>query len=137
MPPLVSSIPQPPFGSSPMARPSGNPGAAANGVAMVHQAVDMLEKALADLPVGHPIHKAVLTAISNLSKNAPPQAASPGIGRQALIQMAGQAQQQSPLAALMAGMHGGGGGAPGGAPPAGAGGPPPSPAPSPAAGGAI
>ena len=130
MPPLVSSIPQPPFGSTPMARPSGNPGLAANGTALVHQAVDMLEKALPDLPVGHPIHKAVLHAIGNLSKNAPPAAASPGVGRQALMQMAAQSQTKSPLDSLMAGMKGAGGPPPGSpapmasAPPEGGGAPP-------------
>lgn len=114
-----------------MMRPSGNPGSAANGAAIVGQAVDMLEKALPDIPPQHPLHKEVLKSISTLSKYAPPQAQSPGAGRQALMQMAQQAQQQSPLAALLAGMHGaapGAGGA-GGAPAPGAGAPGPVPPP--------
>lgn len=111
--------PRPPFGSSPMMRPSANMGNAANGVAMVGQAVDMLEKALPEIPPQHPLHKKVLNAISTLSKEAPPQAQSPGVGLSALKQMLAGAEQQSPLAALLAG-RGGGGGMPGVMPPGGA-----------------
>jgi hypothetical protein len=92
---------------------------------MVHEAVDMLEKALPNLPPADPIHKAVLHAIGQLSKLAPPQAASPGVGRQALQQLLQQKMSQSPIAALMAGRAGGG--APGGAPGAAGLAPPPSP----------
>ena len=94
---------------------------------MVHEAVDMLEKALAGLPVAHPLHKIVLSSISNLSKNAPAQAASPGVGLQAIKQLLAQKMQGSPMAALM---PGGAGAAPGGgaAPPMlGAGGAAPPP----------
>ncbi len=115
--PSLSSIQQPPFGSSPLARPSGNPGAAANGAAMVQEAVNMLEKALSNIPVQHPLHKEVLATISKLSKHAPPQAASPGVNLQALKQMLASRMQQSPLAALQAGQPA----------PAGAGGAPPMP----------
>ena len=111
-PPLLSAIGQPPFGSSPIARPSGNPGQAADSVGMVQKAVDMLEQALPGLPAGHPIHKAVTSAISSLSKHAPPDAGSPGVGRTALMQLLQRAQQQSPMAALLAG-RGGAGGMPG------------------------
>lgn len=126
--PPLSSIAQPPFGSSPLARPSGNPGEAANGAAMVQEAVNMLEKALSNIPAQHPLHKAVLTAISNLSKHAPPQAASPGINLQALKQLLAQKMQQSPLAGLQAGA---GGAAPGGAPPVPGAGPMPPQMPTP------
>lgn len=77
----------------------------------------MLEKALPGIPAGHPLHKEVLSSISRLTKHAPPQAASPGIGQQALMQMAQQAMQNSPLQALLAGQQGGGGAAGGGTPP--------------------
>ncbi len=106
-----------------MARPSGNPGEAANSTAMVQEAVDMLEKALPGLPAGHPIHKAVVSAISALSKHAPPQAASPGVGLQGLKQMLMEKMKASPMAAMMGG-GAGGAGAPGGAPPM-----PPTPSP--------
>lgn len=115
-----------------MARPSGNPGEEANGVAMVQEAVDILEKALPMLPVGHPIHKAATGAISSLSKHAPPQAGSPGVGLQALKQLLASKMQQSPMAALLAAK--GGAGAEGGAPPGMPGMPPPMP-PNPGAGG--
>lgn len=128
-PPQLASLPQPPFGSSPLVRPSGNPGAAANGSAMVQAAVDMLEKALAEIPVAHPLHKEVLSTISKLTKHNPPQAQSPGIGLQALKQLLAQKMQNSPLAALQAGQAGGA--APGGAAPGGAAPPMPTPAPTP------
>lgn len=120
---------KPPFGSSPMMRPSANLGNAANGAAMVGQAVDMLEKALPEIPPQHPLHKKVLNAISSLSKDAPPQSQSPGVGLSALKQMLAGAEQQSPLAALLKGAGGGGGMSgvmpPGGAGPPGGGGAPP------------
>lgn len=104
-----------------MSRPSGNPGEAANASSMVQEAVDMLEKALPGLPVGHPIHKAVTGAIASLSKHAPPQTQSPGVNLTALKQMLAQKLRGSPGMSLLAGMGGGaaGGGAPGapGAPP--------------------
>lgn len=83
---------------------------------MVQEAVNMLEKALSNIPIQHPLHKEVLSTISRLSKHAPPQAASPGINLQALKQMLAQKMQQSPLAGLQAGA------------PAPSGGPPPMPA---------
>jgi hypothetical protein len=136
LPPAAALGPKPPFGSTPMARPSASLGNAANGAAMVGQAVDMLEKALPEIPPQHPLHKKVLNAISTLSKEAPPQAQSPGVGLSALKQMLAGAEQQSPLAALLA-KAGGGAGAggmpgviPGGpppGPPGGGGGPPPGP----------
>lgn len=119
MPPLPASLPQPPFGSSPMTRPSGNPGEAANGAAMVQEAVNMLEKALALLPPGDPLHKVTLKSISDLSKHAPPAAASPGVGLMALKQMLAQQMKGSPLAPMQAGA--------GAAPGAGAGAPPTPP----------
>ena len=112
VPPSISSIPRPPFGSSPIARPSGNPGAAASGVAKVGEAVDLLEKALSEIPPAHPGHEVVLKTISNLNKHFPPQARAPGTGVTELKQLLASKMQQSPLAGLLAGR----GGAPGGAP---------------------
>lgn len=119
-----------------MARPSGNPGEAAQATAQVQEAVDLLEKALPGLPVGHPIHKAVTSAISSLSKHAPPGSASPGLGLQAMKQALMDKMKSSPMAALLAakGAPGADGGMGGGAGGAGGGGmgmpmsnPPPSP----------
>jgi len=97
---------------------------------MVQEAVNMLEKALSNIPVQHPLHKEVLSSISRLSKHAPPQAASPGINLQALKQLLAAKMQGSPLNSLQAGA---GGGAPGGAPsmPAAGAMPPQMPSPSP------
>lgn len=63
----------------------------------------MLEKALPGIPAGHPLHKELLSSISRLSKHAPPQAASPGVGLQALKQLLAQQTQQSPMHPLLAG----------------------------------
>src|SRR5215472_17180644 len=126
MPPpeLAALGPRPPFGSSPMMRPSANLGAAANASALVQKAVDLLEKALTDTPPQHPLHKTLLDAIGKLSKAAPPQAASPGVGLTAMNEILAQAKRQSPIASLLAGAAGGGAGGP---PPMG--GPPPIPTP--------
>jgi hypothetical protein len=114
-PPNLSSLGAPPFGSTPMTRPSGNMGEAANAAAMVQEAVDMLEKALQGVPPQHPLHKTLLDSISKLSKAAPPQSASPGVGLTALKAMLADRQRQAPMAPLMGG---------------GAGGPPPPPSPT-------
>lgn len=142
-PPDIASLgPQPGLGSSPMTRPSAMLGNAANGVAMVGQAVDMLEKALPEIPPQHPLHKKVLSAISSLSKEAPPAAQSPGVGLQALKQLLAAKTQGNPLAALLGGRGGGAAGMPGVQPPPGAGaagppgGPPPLGGPPPGGAGA-
>jgi hypothetical protein len=112
-----------------MARPSGNPGDAAEGASIAHKAVDLLEQALTKVPAAHPGHKSIMSAISSLNKSFPPEAASPGVGKQALIQLLAQMQKGSPMAALGGGAGAGAGaGAPGGAPP--------MPMPSPEGGGA-
>jgi hypothetical protein len=99
----------------------------------VQEAVDMLEKALPGIPPTHPLHKVVLTSISSLSKHAPPQSASPGVGLQALKQLLAAKMQGSPLAPLMAGQGGAAPAAPGGGAPAM---PTPAPVPTPSAMGA-
>ena len=104
-----------------MARPSGNPGDAADGAGKVHQAVDLLEQALTKIPLGHEGHAKIMSAISSLGKAFPPGSATNNEGqkKQALIQMLAQMQKASPLAALGGGAGPGGppGGAEGGAPP--------------------
>jgi hypothetical protein len=126
VPPMLSAIGRPPpFGSTPMARPSANMGEAANAAAIVGQAVDLLEKALQGIPPQHPLHKTVLNCISRLSKDAPPASQSPGVGQNLLQQLAQEKMRASPTNPLLAALGGAGGGAGAGGPGAAAGGGPP------------
>lgn len=99
LPPSLSG--QPPIGSSPASLATGNPGANAAALAKVREAVRILEIALPDLPHGSPEHKAVLNAISGMSKHAPAAEAQPGIQISAMRELQQQASQQAPLMALM------------------------------------
>lgn len=92
----------------------GMPGAGAQGLTSVKTGLEALQKALTGLPMGSPLHAAVLKAVSDISKHldeAGPQAGgNPQAVIQQLIQMARGANQQ-PQAAAMDKM-GMGGGAP-------------------------
>lgn len=88
-----------PMGSSPAAMHSGNPGAQANAIAKLREAIKLIELALPDLP---PEEKGeVAKCISILSKKFPDSEASPGIQQTALRDLAQKAQQQQMMQALM------------------------------------
>lgn len=110
LPPSITGTP--PVGASPASQPSGNPGAAANGMAGVRTAVQILQSELPKFPIGSDLHKAVMTAITSLSRHAPEAEASPGVQQTALAGAQQQSQQQAPMQALMSSMGGGGGGMP-------------------------
>ena len=117
---------QPPIGSAGPAGPrSGNPGAAADSMTKVREAVHLLEMALPGLPVGSEPHKAVLKMIQDGAKLVPSQGEEPGVQQSTLAGLQDRAKQQSMLQALMSSMGGAGGA--GGAPPGGGAAPPPSP----------
>lgn len=115
------------MGSSPASMPTGNPGGHAAALAKVRSAVDMLEDALRELPVGMDDHKAVSESITKLAKIVPASEQQPGIQMSALRQLMQNAGKSAPLQALLRAAKGRAGGAPGGAAggPPGAGGPPP------------
>lgn len=67
----------------------------------VRTAVQLLETALPGIPIGTSPHKAVLSAIQQLSKEVPSSEAVPGVQMTQLTGLAQQAQQSAPLQALM------------------------------------
>lgn len=108
-----------------MAPPSPNPGLMADSISKIGTAVQMLQNALPGLPVGDEVQKAVLDAITKLSKVAPKSAQVPGVQTTQLRGLATQAQEGAMLQSLLRAMEGGGAPRPGMAPslpPGGAGG---------------
>lgn len=107
-----------------MSAPSPNPGLMADSLSKVGIAVQTLQQALPGLPIGDEAQKAVLDAITKLSKIAPPSSQVPGVQATQLQGLTKQAQEGAMLQALMRVLQapaGGGAGA--------------SPRPSPAPGG--
>lgn len=102
LPPQLTG--QPNFGHSPMGQPSANPGQMANGVAMLRQALEILQKALSMFPAGSEPHTATLQSITKLSKLAPSAEASPGVQKTEALAGAQQAQQQNPMVSMMRAM---------------------------------
>lgn len=84
----------------PVTTPQPNAGAAAAAMQDVQNAVRMLEQALPKIPMGTPLHTEILSATTKLSKHMQPGEGHQGLELQSLLQMARQASQQSPMAAL-------------------------------------
>jgi hypothetical protein len=112
------------MGASPMGPPTGNPGQQANALAQVREAVKILEKALPELATGSEPYKAVLNAISSVSKHVSPSGEVPGVQQTALRDLQQGAQSSGMMQSLMRSLAGAGQGAPGGPSPASSGGPP-------------
>jgi hypothetical protein len=111
-------------GVGPASSPGGMAGAAQQGMTAVKLAVDALQKALPSLPMGTPLHGAVVKAVADISKHMEGQGSAPDQNAilQQLMQMARGAQQQPQQNAMMQAFPAGGaGGAGGGAPPPGPG----------------
>jgi hypothetical protein len=110
LPPSITGIP--PAGSSPAAVQSGNPGANAQAVAQVREAIQMLSATLPQLPVGSEMQTAVAKVVADLSKKFPEQDAAPGVQMSAIRDLAQRAQQQQAMQALMRQQGGGAQGGP-------------------------
>lgn len=104
-----------------MSAPSPNPGLMADSLSKIGTAVQMLQTALPGLPVGDEAQKAVLDAITKLSKIAPASAQVPGVQATQLRGLGQQAQEGAMLQSLLRMLQA----PPSGAPPAGGGGGPP------------
>ena len=119
MPPSLSG--QPPMGSSPISTPSGSPGSQAGAMSKVREAINILQAALPEFPPGSDPHKAVLSAISNISKYVQPSAEVPGVQQTALRDLQAGAGKNAMLQQVMSSLGGAGAGQGGGAgaPPAG------------------
>ncbi len=106
-----SPVPPPPGpAGAPMAQPTPNDGARQMGMVQVETAMQMLEKALPVLGSNTEEGKAALRALHTLSQKFQRQK-SEGLVPAQIAEMA-RAQQQSPIAQLMAGGQGGGAPAP-------------------------
>jgi len=114
MPPAISG--QPPMGASPVAMKLAGAGQGAGGIALVRSAIDQLEQALTQLPLGSDVHKAVAESITKLAKVAPAAEASPGVGQSALRSLLQRMSQGSMNNAFLRAAGGPGAMAPGGQP---------------------
>jgi len=115
MPPSLSGTP--PMGSSPISTPSGSPGANAGAMSKVREAINILQAALPELGIGTEPHKAVMNAISSISKYVPPSAEVPGVQQTALRDLAQNAQKNAMLKQVMSSLGGGNAGGGGAAQP--------------------
>ena len=120
LPPLPMTPPG--IGSAGAAGPrTANPGAAADAMTKVREAVHLLSMALPALPVGSEPHKMVLKMIQDGSKIAPGGQEGAGVQQTALLGLMDRAKQMQQMNAVQGAMGQGGGqppagGAPGGAP---------------------
>lgn len=118
----------PPGGTGPAASPQPMMGQAHEGLAGVRMAVTALQKALPTLPMGSPIHTAVLKAVTDLTKVVGQGEDDKASTMQNLVGMA-RNMQANPSQGLMQKLFPGGPGAQQGAQPPPQGGAPPPPEP--------
>ena len=112
MPPSLTG--KPPMGAAPISVPTGSPGAAAGALSKVREALNILQQSLPELPMGSDAHKAVLNAISSISKYVPPSAAVPGVQQTALRDLQSNAGKNAMLQQVMSSLGAGQAGAGGG-----------------------
>lgn len=113
------------MGSSPMAVPTGSPGAQAGAMAKVREAINILQQVLPAIPLGTEPHKAIMSAIQGLTKYIPPTAEVPGVQQTALRDLQQSAGQNAMLQQVMRSLGAGGAQQQGGGSPAMAASPPP------------
>ncbi len=102
LPPSLTGQPKPGF--NPASKATGNPGETASALAQVREAVNLLQVCLPKLPIGSEPHKAVMDAVTKLSKIVPSGDMQPGVQNTALQSLQNQRQQQAPLQQAMAAM---------------------------------
>jgi hypothetical protein len=83
----------------------------------VREAINILQAALPELGIGTEPHKAVMNAISSISKYVPPSAEVPGVQQTALRDLAQNAQKNAMLKQVMSSLGGGNAGGGGAAQP--------------------
>lgn len=81
-------------------KPQANQGNAAAALIDVRNAVQMLEKALPNIPMGTPLHSDILQVTVKLSKHLKPEEASSGLQIQSLLQQARQTSKSAPMQAM-------------------------------------
>lgn len=103
----------PPGGVGAATTPTPMPGMAHQGMAGVKTALQMLQKSVAELPMGSPLHQKVLKFIADVSKELGEGATQQGPDvQQQVAQMARQGQNPQAAAAMQKLFPPGGGGAP-------------------------
>ncbi len=98
--------PGPGTGAGPATQPVANRGIQAAALARIGNVVQMLHMIAAALGPGHEAEKAVMTAITSLSKAVPPGAASEGLMRADLQKLAMQQRQNTGNVMAMRGAGG-------------------------------
>jgi hypothetical protein len=103
----------------PMTPPVPPRGLQAEGVSLIANAKEILEKAIAMPGVGAEtkLGQAVLKALEMIGRELPDGAVTPGQQNAGMEQFLLQRRQQNPMQAIIAALGGAGGAPPGGAPP--------------------
>lgn len=99
------------MGASGISVPSGSPGAQADAMAQVREAIKILEQALPKLQTGTDPYKSVLSAIQSISKHVSPSAEVPGVQQTALRDLQQSAGKNAALEQVMRSLGGAGAGA--------------------------
>lgn len=94
------SVAPAPANVGPVATPQGNPGNTQAAMTKVKNALQMLQSALPDIPMGNQLHSDVLNVVKSLSKHLSESNDNKGLELQQLIQMAKGSAQNAPTAAL-------------------------------------
>lgn len=89
-----------PAGLGAATKPQSNQGNAAAALIDVRNAVQMLEKALPNIPMGSPLHTDLLNVTIKLSKHLKPEEASSGLQIQSLLQQARETSKAAPMQAM-------------------------------------
>lgn len=89
-----------PAGLGAAAKPQANQGNAAAALIDIRNAVEALQKALPNLPMGSPLHSDILQVTNKLSKHLRPEEASSGLQIQSLLQTAREKAKGAPMQAL-------------------------------------
>ena len=100
-------------GTGPAAAGAAAPGSAKQGMAALTAGLEMLQKALPQLPMGSKLHTSVLKAVSEIGKHLAEEGGGAGKDPSALIQQLVEAARGAKVnPASMAALPGGAGGPP-------------------------
>src|SRR5215469_14305720 len=92
--------PQPPGGTGAATSPGAMPGMTHQGMAGVKTALELLQKSVANLPMGTPLHSKVLKFLADVSKDVGEEQVGQDSVKQQVAQMARQGPNPDALAAM-------------------------------------
>jgi hypothetical protein len=84
----------------PVSQPQGMAGNSAIAMVKIHTALKKLQEALPELPMGSPLHIALMKGVESILKHIPPGSDNPQLALMELQQEMRAAAQQQPMAAL-------------------------------------